>query len=215
LLYNSNLIAFDRNTKSNWSQIRLEAVNGPLSGTKMPTFQVVETRWSVWKEMYPGTKVVSEDTGWDRPYGVYPYGDYRTNNDNLLFPVSIDDGRLERKERVHGVILNGKAKVYRFSSFEQQVSLITDSFAGEDLVIVGSSDFMVSFEATLSDGSKPNLTPVNEGRVILVDDQGNKWDIFGFHVSGPTPLPLKATQSFMGYWFAWGAFYPNAEIYGS
>ena len=73
---------------------------------------------------------------------------------------------------------------------------------------------MVSFFATLSDGSKPNLSAINEGRAILADDQGNKWDIFGFHISGPLQLPLKGARSFMGYWFAWGAFYPNPEIYG-
>ena len=32
LLYNSNLIPYDRKSGSNWSQIRLECVNGPLIG---------------------------------------------------------------------------------------------------------------------------------------------------------------------------------------
>jgi len=54
----------------------------------------------------------------------------------------------------------------------------------------------------------------NEGKAVIADDQGNKWDIFGFPVSGPLQIPLEATQSFMGYWFAWGAFYPEPEIYG-
>ncbi|TDI67159.1 MAG: DUF3179 domain-containing protein [Bacteroidetes bacterium] len=213
LLYNNNLIAFDRNTQSNWSQMTLKAVNGPLIGVEMPTFKLVETQWAVWKAMYLDTKVVSTDTGWDRPYGVYPYGDFKTNNNNLFFPLSNDDPRLERKERVHGVLIDGKAKVYRFGSFESNNSLIMDSFEGEDIVVVGNrSDFMVSFFATLSDGSKPNFSAIDEGRAVLADDQGNKWDVFGFPVSGPTPL--QSTQSFMGYWFAWGAFYPNPEIYG-
>ncbi len=215
LLYNNNLVAFDRNTKTNWAQMRLQAVNGPLIGTTLPTFQLVETRWSVWKTMYPNTKVVSTNTGWARPYGTYPYGDFRTNNNNLFFPLSIDDPRLERKERVHGVLIDGKAKVYRFSSFESENSLIVDSFQGEDIVVIGNkSNFMASFFATLEDGTTPNLTAIDEGRAILVDDQGNKWDIFGFPVEGPLQLPLIATQSFMGYWFAWGVFYPEAEIYG-
>ncbi len=215
LLYNNNLIAFDRATNSNWSQISLKAVNGPLIGTEMPTFQLVETNWSTWKAMYPETLIVSTDTGWDRPYGVYPYGDFRTNHNNLFFPLSIDDPRLERKERVHGVLMDGKAKVFRFGSFDVNNSLIMDTFQGQDIVVVGNrSDFMVSFLATLPDGSKPNLFAINEGRVIIADDQGNKWDIFGFPVSGPLQIRLESTQSFMGYWFAWGAFYPAPEIYG-
>lgn len=215
LLYNNNLIAFDRETKSNWSQMTLKAVNGPLIGTEMPTFQLVETSWSTWKAMYPDTKVVSTNTGWDRPYGTYPYGDFRTNNNNLFFPLSIDDSRLGRKERVHGILINGQAKVYGFDAFDTSNSLVMDTFQGEDIVVVGNqTKFMASFLATLSDGSKPNLSAINEGRAVLADDQGNKWDIFGFPVSGPLQLPLQATQSFMGYWFAWGAFYPDAEIYG-
>jgi len=215
LLYNNNLIAFDRATQSNWSQISLKAVNGPLIGTEMPTFQLVETNWSTWKAMYPETLVVSTDTGWDRPYGLYPYGDFRTNNNNLFYPLSIDDPRLARKERVHGILMDGKAKVFRFSSFDVNNSLITDTFQQQDIIVVGNrSDFIVSFLATLPDGSKPNLSAINEGRAIITDDQGNKWDIFGFPVSGPLQMPLEATQSFMGYWFAWGAFYPEPVIYG-
>jgi hypothetical protein len=163
--------------------------------------------------MYPGTKVVSTDTGWDRPYGVYPYGDFRTNDSNLFFPLSIDDNRLGRKERVHGILINGKAKVYRFGAFDTTNSLVMDTFQGKDIVVIGNqTKFMASFFATLPDGSKPNLSAINEGRAVLADDQGNKWDIFGFPVSGSTRL--QATQSFMGYWFAWGTFYPDPEIYG-
>jgi len=215
LLYNNNLIAFDRSTNSNWSQLSLKAVNGPLSGTEMPTFQVVETRWSIWKEMFPETKVVSTATGWDRPYGTYPYGDFRTNNRNLFFPLAIDDTRLDRKERVHGVLINEKAKIYRFESFGSETSIINDTFQGEDIVVVGSrGGFMASFFATLPNGTTPNFIAINEGKAVLADDDGNQWDIFGFPVSGTLQVPLQATQSFMGYWFAWGAFYPVPEIYG-
>ena len=214
LLYNSNLIAFDRSTKSNWSQMRLQAVSGPLKGTELPILQLIETRWSVWKSMFPETMVVSNNTGWDRPYGLYPYQDYRTNHNNLLFPISIDDGRLNRKERVHGVLVNGEAKVYRFGSFGGEYSIIKDSFEELDIIIVGNnSDLMVSFEATLKDGTKPNFSTTNEGRAIITDDLGNKWDVFGSHMTGPTQISLTPTRSFMGYWFAWGTFYPDPEIY--
>ena len=215
LLYNSNLIAFDRSTKSNWSQMRLQAVSGPLKGTELPVIQLVETRWSVWKSMFPETMVVSSNTGWDRPYGLYPYQDYRTNHNNMLFPISIDDGRLNRKERVHGVLVNGEAKVYRFSSFGNDYSVINDSFRELEIIVVGNnSDLMVSFEAILKDGSKPNFSAIEEGRALITDDLGNKWDVFGSHMIGPTPISLTPTMSFMGYWFAWGTFYPDPEIYG-
>jgi hypothetical protein len=49
--------------------------------------------------------------------------------------------------------------------------------------------------------------------VILEDNEGNKWNIFEEAVAGPrVGQKLTATTSFMGYWFAWGAFYPGIEI---
>jgi len=75
LLFNSNLIPYDRNTDSNWSQIRLDCVNGDLIGTEAETHVLVETTW---KTMYPKTLVMSMNTGYNRSYGNYPYGNYRT-----------------------------------------------------------------------------------------------------------------------------------------
>lgn len=212
LLYNNNLIPYDRLTDSNWSQIRLDCVNGSLSGTKIKTFQVVETTWGNWKSMYPASKVLSNRTGHNRSYGVYPYGDYKTNNDFLLFPLSIDDKRLDRKERVHGVILDGQAKAYRFDSFSSSVTMIEDIFQSQKLVIVGSTlrNFIVSFIVP----DDLIFTALDENNIILFDNEGNKWDIFGYAVEGPRAGErLTPTTSFMGYWFAWGAFYPSPNIY--
>ena len=87
LLYNSNLIPYDRETGSNWSQILNESVNGSLSGRKADLVQLVETDWDTWRAMYPETRGVSTSTGFSRTYGDYPYSDYKTNNDFFLFPT--------------------------------------------------------------------------------------------------------------------------------
>ncbi|MGB1242157.1 MAG: DUF3179 domain-containing (seleno)protein [Chitinophagales bacterium] len=122
-LYNTNLIPYDRATDSNWSQMRLDCINGELKGTKIKTHALVETTWAAWKEMYPQTEVASTNTGHVRLYGTYPYtnrdgDDYRYDNDFLIFPITYEDTRLPQKERVLGVIVGGKAKVYRFEAFE-------------------------------------------------------------------------------------------------
>jgi len=217
LLYNTNLIPYDRATNSNWSQMRLQCVNGALKGEFIETTPIVETSWKTWREMYPGTKVVSTNTGYSRPYGRYPYGDYRTNNGSLLFPVSNDDGRLPRKERVHGVIIGDGTKVYRVRSFPDSIATINDSFRDVPIVVVGSSlkNFVVSFERRLPDGKLLTFRPVqNSGAVVMIDDEGTAWDVFGRASSGPRAnTQLKPTRSYIAYWFAWGAFYPGAEIY--
>jgi hypothetical protein len=222
LLYNSNLIPYDRITNSNWSQINLSCVNGPLQGTKINTFDLVETTWKSWKSMYPETLVVSTQTGYSRNYDLYPYGDYKSNNDNIIFPITGNDNRLDSKERVHGIIIDKKVKAYRFETFAGNTKLIKDEFRNIPLLIVGNKErnFIVSFERILEDGTELNFSLASEQEgvsaspVILEDNEGNKWNIFGESISGPrTGQKLKSTTSFMGYWFSWEVFYPGVELY--
>ena len=54
----------------------------------------------------------------------------------------------------------------------------------------------------------------NELPIVMVDDESNRWDIFGEVVEGPRAgESLEQAKSFISYWFAWAAFYPNALIY--
>lgn len=105
LLYNSNIIPYDRKTNSNWSQLLLKSVNGDLKGKAALTYNLLETSWKTWKKMYPNSKVVSSNTGYNRSYGNYPYGGYKVSK-QLLFPISNTDNRIDLKQRVLGVIIN-------------------------------------------------------------------------------------------------------------
>jgi len=116
LLYNTNIVPYDRATDSNWSQLFNASVFGELKGTKPKNYMALETRWDTWKKLYPGANIMNFDTGHNRDYGNYPYGNYRTDA-SLIFPVKYTDERLHPKERVHAIIINGKARVYRFESF--------------------------------------------------------------------------------------------------
>jgi len=221
LLYNSNLIPYDRATDSNWAQIGLQSVNGSLSGTEIVTHHLVETSWGTWKQFYPDTEVVSTNTGHSRNYNRYPYGDYRTSN-SLIFSVNENDERLHKKERVHGIIVDGKVKAYTFTNTDNKV--ILDEFNGESVVIVGSiaQNFILSFKAKSIDGtpldfslpdSHSEANGFSEAK-ILQDQLGNTWDIFGKAVDGPNAgEQLIPTKSFIGYWFSWTPFYPETELY--
>ena len=94
LLYNSNLMPFDRATDSYWSQMSHKCVNGSLVGTEIKTFQVIEMNFNSLREIYPDAIVMNTETGFNRNYQLYPYGDYRTNNASLIFPVNNTDNRV-------------------------------------------------------------------------------------------------------------------------
>ncbi len=117
LLYNSNLVPYDRETDSYWSQMRLDCIKGSRKGEKIETIQLIETTWGTWKNIYPNTQVVSTNTGYSRNYSRYPYGNYKTD-ETVYFPVSVEDNRLHAKEVVHGIIINDFVKIYRFEQFK-------------------------------------------------------------------------------------------------
>ncbi len=119
LLYNSNVIPFDRSTESLWTQLDAQCVNGELKGADAKRFSFVEMKWQAWRQIYRFPKVLSVNQGGGGfDYTNYPYDDYRTNHNYLAYPITFDDDRLPRKERVHGLIVDGKAKVYTFESFK-------------------------------------------------------------------------------------------------
>lgn len=222
LLYNNNLIPYDRGTGSNWSQMLLRCVNGIFRGESIATVALIETSWKTWKKMFPNSKVVSDNTGFDRPYDIFPYGNYKTDP-FLLFPITIDDKRLPRKERLYGIITDRfslQAKTYRFSVFKQGARAINDEVNGERVVVAGmkSADFYISYSRVTQDGTVLTFDVNTESPQIypfdLVDNEGNVWNILGEAISGPrTGEKLTPTISYNAYWFAWGAFFPNVPIH--
>ena len=168
LLYNTNLILYDRLTDSNWSQIRLDCVNGALLGDEIVTYRLVETTWKTWKEMFPNSSAVTTETGFSRNYSQYPYGDYKTNNPKLIFPDSPTDERLPGKERVLGLILNKKAKIYRFDSFDGQTRIIYDEFEGLSIIVIGNKNknFIAAFERKIN-GEGRTFTAIDQGENIM------------------------------------------------
>jgi len=115
-VYNSNILAFDRETESFWMQLEATSVFGNRIGEKRTLIPFVETTWSTWQRMAPNPTVMTNNTGFERDYGEYPYGDYKTN-DVVTYPLLYEDNRLPLKERVFCIIIDGKAKVYRLSDF--------------------------------------------------------------------------------------------------
>jgi len=89
LLYRSDLLLYDRESESLWSQISFQGVTGPSRGMRLAQVRSRMLRWGQWRELHPDTTVLTANTGHQRPYGSSPYGDYATSG-RLLFPVPAD-----------------------------------------------------------------------------------------------------------------------------
>ena len=211
-LYNTNLIPFDRETESYWSQIRMDCINGPLINSEIRTYPIVETTWETWREAFPNSLVQNTNTGFARDYTRYPYGDYRTNNANIIFPLTFEDTRLPAKERVLGVITQTTKKVYSIELFGAG-RVIEDNIDGEDVLVIGSEEdnYIIIVEKP---GDADFEFLADELPYIAADSGGNRISLSGAvdRASGVTEV-LARPNAFIGYFFSFGAFYEGLEVF--
>ncbi len=134
LLYNSDMLLYDRQTESLWSQIKRQAIAGPLAGRKLTALPLTHTSWSAWRREHPQTQVLSTDTGYRRDYARQPYGGYETER-GLYFPVANKSRRYHPKERVLGVEIAGRYKAYPFAELSKTSGEIQDRIGGRPVTI--------------------------------------------------------------------------------
>ncbi len=126
-LYNSNLVMYDRKTNSYWTQVDGLAIVGELSGTKLKLLPIDTVTWRDWKKEHPESEVLSQETGYLRPYGKDPYGSYYEDS-FVWFPVESRDDRIHPKTAVFGLEVEGVFKAYKEKDLEE-LRTIEDSVA--------------------------------------------------------------------------------------
>ncbi len=118
MLYNNNLILYDRDTESLWSQILGESVYGEKIGENTVHISSFETTFESFSNIYDFmVDVMTLETGYNLLYEGNPYADYIFYDNFLLFPLEYQDDRLLNKARVMGIEVDGECKVYPYSEF--------------------------------------------------------------------------------------------------
>jgi len=211
-LYNSNLVMYDRLSKSLWSQALGEGIVGNYAGIKLQKLPFDVAYWKDWKQLYPQSKVLSKDTGSPRPYGADPYADYYSSPD-VLFPISNTDNRLGLKEIVVGLKNDGLNKAYKMQDIEK-LKVINDQLNNKSVTLFSLYPLMVRvFDSSIDEQTLTFQYNVTNNKIT--DKQtGSQWDFEGMSINGP----LKGKQLLRlpfdeGYWFEWSAFYPDTKIY--
>ncbi|MBI4054872.1 MAG: DUF3179 domain-containing protein [Elusimicrobia bacterium] len=102
LLYKSDLVMYDRSSKSLWSQILGQAIAGPSTGKALKRLPAVHTTWKEWGQKHPDTTVAAFTTGHGRDYSRDPYQGYESRGE-IYFSVGRQDPRLHPKEPVFGI----------------------------------------------------------------------------------------------------------------
>lgn len=124
-LYKSNVLIYDHQTESLWSQLMDTAVSGPLAGTALKKLPAKRVRWDTWKKKYPDTRVLSTDTGYTRDYWRDPYTGYYLVG-SLMFPVGDVRRDLPAKAQVLGITISGQSRAYPLEILEKHSGSLQD-----------------------------------------------------------------------------------------
>jgi hypothetical protein len=117
-LFESNLVMYDRETESLWSQARGEAIVGELLGTKLDHYPAQLLTLGQVRENHPGAVVLSRETGTRRDYDLSPYGNYN-ESEQLIFPVSVQDTRFFAKKLMYVVPFGDVSLAFPFEELRE------------------------------------------------------------------------------------------------
>ena len=137
LLYRSDVLMYDRESESLWSQLAKRAISGPALGEELVWLPSEHLTWKAWREKYPEGEVLSKETGHHRNYGGKAYASY-FSSDTTMFPVPHTRTEFANKAWVIGVVIDGAAKAY-------PVEMMPDGKEIQDRV--GQQQITISYDA--------------------------------------------------------------------
>ena len=133
LLFKANVLMYDHQTESLWSQVRREAVTGPMTGARLKVLASTLTTWEKWRGKHPDTQVLSLDTGHARDYSRDPYASYYQNRKGFFSFFRTGPGE-EEKSLVVGVAIGEATRAYPLDLLRKQGSL-TDALGERQLIL--------------------------------------------------------------------------------
>ncbi len=228
-LRKSDLVMYDRQTESWWQQFTGKGIVGRYAGATLAQRSSTIAAFQEFRRAYPMGRVLSRQTGFVRPYGKNPYRGYdRIGDIPFLFSDPLDP-RLPAMERVLGVAVAGKTRIYPFAALAG-MPVINDEVGGEPITVLSQEGLLSALDAEVIRDSRrvPAAAAYSrklrervlsferrDGR-ILDRETGSEWNIFGRAVAGPLiGARLKPADSGVHFAFAWLAFHPASEIYSA
>ena len=154
--------------------------------------------------MYPDSDVALWGTGLDRysasqqsyyskadRFHSYPYGDYRTNHNFIIFPSTTNTPDLSvylSKEIVLGICLGDELRAYAFRDMGPE-AVINDDLGGEPLLVVFHEDSQTALPYSREIDGRTltfyQVDPSGDLPEFRDVETGTTWDLLGRAVAGP------------------------------
>ena len=231
LLRNSDLVMWDDVSQSLWQQITGEGIVGENAGKQLTFLPTAIVSYDDFRANHPDGSVMSNDQGFGIPYGTNPYEFYSSRAAPFSFFQGDIDDRYPSLERVVGVTVSDTSKAYPFSEIEG-VRVVNDVVDGKPIVVFWgapqTADALDSrnIEQARAVGTGVAFSADVAGRTLTFERAGEDqfqdvetdttWNILGKAVSGDLAgEELTLITHSNEFWFAWQAFFPDAEVWES
>ncbi|MGQ0816316.1 MAG: DUF3179 domain-containing protein [Gemmatimonadota bacterium] len=229
-LRHSDLVMYDRQTETWWQQATGEAIVGELAGQQLKFVPSQTVSWREFKQAHPRGEVLSQRTGFARPYGENPYVGYDNPAGSPIAGLfkGRNDNRLPAMERVAALNLGKETVAYPFSRL-RAVRVVNDRVNGEPVVVFWAAGTASALDrAQITAGRDIGATGIFsrtlKGRVLTFEAARNAlfrdretnttWNLLGGAVAGPLQgEQLRRLAHGDYFWFAWAAFRPQTRVW--
>lgn len=203
-LYRENLIPYDRNSGSNWSQMLSLCINGSNIGETAKTTNLLKTKFATIKRSFPEALVLIHES-------CDSNGCVRNFKSAGDEPGDGSGSDIIDAEKYFGIVNGERLTLIPLSVMSDEISVLHSVIHQKRSIVVSSKDmsFMVAFNI----GSSSFSAIQNSLPIVMKDNLGNFYDLFGRVVSGPdSGNRLSSPNSYHANTFAWKDIFESIEI---
>lgn len=226
-LRKSDLVMYDRRTESWWQQFTGRGIVGEYAGREL---QQIPSRLVAFRDFaaaHPDARVLSRETGYNKPYGVNPYRGYDTIGNNPFLLDEPADSRLPAMERVLGIETENGAHVFPLTALAAE-PLQNRVIEGRPIVVIATQHLrsVLDREEIAESRTVPaanafdrrvdgrTLTFERDGDAIVDVQTRSRWNVLGEAMAGPLAgSRLEPVKGGVHFAFAWLAFRPDTVIH--
>lgn len=215
-LYHNNLVMYDHQTNTLWSQLLGQAIRGAQRRTFLQARPSILMPWSEWQVEYPHTTILSANRmSRDASSIIDPYAGYYLSQSAGMMGPEFTDERLPPKSLVLGLRSGNQAYAYPLETIRslglenqlvgnQHILLVYDKEM--DSIFVYDTEMegnKLTFELDLTTNS------LRDKQTASLWDPGTGEAFFGHYQD----RQLSRIVSPLVYWYAWVDIYPNTELF--
>lgn len=229
-LRKSDLVMYDRQSETWWQQFTGIGIVGKYTDVTLNRIASQIISFDEFSQAFPDAYVLSQKTGFSRPYGNNPYTGYDSIDSNPFLYKGELDPRLPPMERVLSLgkkgDKNGDTQLVPISVLKT-TPILNLEFNGSPTVVIAASTAASALDNGTIKRSRaiPSAAAFNsavgdqvltfklENGKVTDDQTGSNWNAFGLSTTGALEgTQLAQIDQGVHFAFAWLAFDPGAQI---